>query len=81
MSIVCKRLFTMIILSLLGTFELIWLFYSINMYSEIIFLFIICSLITLFSSLASIDEPNSITFNNRSRISVVLLLLAFILLI
>ena len=82
MGILAKRISILTLLSLFATLQLIWLFSFDHTFSEVILLLIIGSLIILFSGLSYIDHINDKqSFNFRMRISVVLELLAFILLV
>lgn len=77
-----RRISTITILSLLGTIELIWLFYSDPIFSEIIFLFIVCTFSLIFSSLSVIDDKKSDhRFYSVLKIGLILEILVFILLI
>lgn len=82
MGILAKRISILTLLSLFATLQLIWLFSFDHTFSEVILLLIIGSLIILFSGLSFIDYINDKqSFNFRMRISFVLELLAFILLV
>jgi len=82
MGMLNVRISIIILLSLFASFQLIWLFSFSHTFNEVILLLIVCSLFVLFSGLSSIDDLNDKhSFNFRMRISLVLELLAFILLL
>ena len=82
MGILTKRISIFNLLSLFAAFQLIWLFSFDHTFSEVVLILIVSSLFILFSGLFSIDNINDKqSFNFRMRISFVLELLAFILLV